>query len=137
MKEIMARMGDPGVGQQGFPGVSNGGVNNPMLGLLQQVMGMPPVGGEAGGEALPQQQVQMPEGSTGDKWGTWWKVVHTIGALLLAIFSLKAAGLDAGYDGSLAWRGVASVEASVSIFSYCNWDCSSEEEFWLWLVHDY
>lgn len=103
LREILAQYGAGGAQGGQLPGM--GGANDPIMALMQQMMGMPPMGaqGESGmNEAQPMQQQSQ------DKWGGLWKLLHTLGALFLAIWSLKLAGLGSEFDGSLKQRELAT-----------------------------
>ena len=86
------------------------GADDPMIALMQQMMGIPPIGaqGEAGvNGAQPLQQGR-------DRLGGLWKLLHTLGALFLAIWSLKVAGLGSEFDGSLKQRETTAYTNPVS-----------------------
>jgi len=98
LREMLAQYGDGG-GQDGQL-LGMGGVNDPVMALLQQMMGMPPMGGQGEAGVSGTQPLQRSQ----DKWGGLWKLLHTLGALFLAIWSLKVAGLGSQFDGSLKQR---------------------------------
>ena len=105
LREILAQYGAGGTQGGQLPGM--GDANDPMMALMQQMMGMPPIGEMEVNETQPSQQSQ-------DKWGGLWKLLHTLGALFLAIWSLKVAGLGSELDGSLKQREAASYTNPVS-----------------------
>ncbi|KAF8420099.1 hypothetical protein EV426DRAFT_613478 [Tirmania nivea] len=101
--EMLAQYGAGGAQGGQLPGM--GGANDPMMALIEQMMGISPMGaqGEAGvnGAQSLQQQSQA-------KWGGLWKLLHTLGALFLAIWGLQVAGLGSEFDGSLKQREAAA-----------------------------
>lgn len=112
MRQLLAQYGAAGAAGGQIPEMG-GVVNDPMMALMQQMMGFPPMGaqGEAGVNTAspPQQQQGQVMG------GEWWKLLHTLGAFLLAIFSLRVSGLDSGFDGSLEQREAGTKPNSVSV----------------------
>jgi len=106
LREILAQYGAGGTQGGQLPGM--GDANDPMMALMQQMMGMPPMG-EAGVS-----EAQLSQQHSQDRWGWLWKLVHTLGALFLAIWSLKVAGLGSEFDGSLKQREAAAYTNPVS-----------------------
>lgn len=93
LREILAQYGAGGT--QGGQLPDMGDANDPMMALMQQLLGIPPMGEAGVNESQLSQQ---------DNWGWLWKLLHTLGALFLAIWSLKVAGLGSEFDGSLKQR---------------------------------
>ena len=99
MQLFMAQYGVSGLQQPEVPGV-----DDPMVTLLQQMMGMPQKEGSIGEESAAQ-PLQLSQ----DKWGNLWKLLHTIGAITLVLWSLSVSGLGAIFDGSLEQRKTGDV----------------------------
>jgi len=120
MKLFMAQYGVPGLQQPEMPGI-----DDPMMIMLQQMMGMPRKEGSAGGptgegpagEGPATQPLQFSQ----DKWESLWKLLHIFGALILVIWSLSVSGLGAIFDGSLEQR-----ETGDMVFKFFHYFASME-----------
>lgn len=99
MELFLTQHGVPGLQQPEGPGV-----DDPMVNLLQQMMGMPEKEGSAG-EGSAAQPLQSPQ----DEWGNLWKLLHIVGALFLVVWSLSVSELGAIFDGSLEQRRTGGV----------------------------
>ncbi|KAF8475638.1 hypothetical protein BDZ91DRAFT_758224 [Kalaharituber pfeilii] len=116
MKELIARYGGGGgagavgggqLGMQEMPGMVGTGAEDPMMALLQQMLGVPPPQVDAASVQAPPPQQQQE-----DKWGKWWRTLHALCALILAIVSLRDAGFGGHFDGSLKQRVEREEETS-------------------------
>lgn len=100
----------PGTPGMGMPGMGAG--EDPMMAMLQQMMagggGMPDMGGPGmqmppGMEGLAGMMggMQSPQQIAND-WGLWWRVLHSICALILGLWAVRATGW--GFAGSSLQR---------------------------------
>lgn len=95
------------------PGMGAGG-EDPMMAMLQQMMGgaggMPGMGGMGGpGMQMPPGMggmMGMPPQQQGNEWGKWWKILHSLCALLLGLWAIRTTGWN--FTGSSLQRAESS-----------------------------
>ncbi|KAH8153941.1 uncharacterized protein LAJ45_01708 [Morchella importuna] len=99
----------PGMNMPGM-GVGGSGGEDPMMAMLQQMMagggGMPGMAGP-GMQMPPGMEgmmgaMGMPPQQQGNDWGSWWRILHSLCALLLGLWAVKAT--EWSFSGSALQR---------------------------------
>lgn len=110
MRALMAMYGGGAQQEQQKMPDGSGIPDDPMMAILQQMMGG---GGGAGPMGMGQPTSDLVQGE--ERWGMLWKLLHVVGAFMLAILSLQGAGWGTAYDGSLGERVMATENTRVSV----------------------